>query len=239
MVAIILAILSLQTDPPPDLLRQVAQREAETEAVRSQYLYRQSVHMEEFDQRGRTTGAYKELREVIFSPTGERTEQFAEKPSSNLQRLILTDEDFQDIRNIQPLLLTPDLLPRYQVKFRGEEAVDGVDCWVLSVQPRQILQGMRLFEGEVWVDKKSLGVVRTYGQAVPPIYSKGRENLFPRFSTLRRALDGTHYFPVLTYADDTLPFKAGPLRIKLTIRYSSYRKFGTETTITFDPPIAK
>lgn len=236
MVAIILAILTLQTQPPPDLLRQVAQREAETETVRSQYLYRQSVQMEEFDQRGRTTGTYRELREVIFSPSGERTEQFAKPPESQLRRLILTDEDFQDIRNIQPLLLTPELLPRYQVKFRGEELVDGVECWVLGVQPRQILQGMRMFEGDVWVDKKSLGVVRTTGQAVPPIYSQGHENLFPRFTTIRKALDGTHFFPVLTYANDTLPFKSGPLHIKLLIRYSDYRKFGTETTITFEEP---
>jgi hypothetical protein len=239
MVALIIAILTLQTEPPPDLLRQVAQREAETEAVRSQYLYRQSVNIEEYAERGRMAGSYRELREVIFSPSGERTEQFAEKPTSRLERLILTDEDFQDIRNIQPLLLTPELLPRYQVKFRGEETVDGVECWVLSLQPRQILRGMRLFEGEMWVDKKSLGVVRTYGQAVPPIYSKGQENLFPRFTTLRRALDGVHYFPVLTHADDTLPFKTGPLRIKLTIRYSAYKKFGSESTITFEAPVVK
>lgn len=214
----------------------MAQQEAAAEAARSHYLYRQSVHIEEFDGKGRSTGAYREVREVIFTPAGERMEQFAEQPVSRLQRLILTEEDFQDVRNIQPLMLTPEMLPRYLVKFRGDETVDGVDCWVLSVQPRQTLQGMRLFEGEVWVDKKTLGVVRTNGQAVPPIYSRGRENLFPRFTTLRRALDGTHYFPVLTYADDTLPFRSGPLRIKLTIRYSSYRKFGSESTITFEAP---
>lgn len=236
MVAIILAILTLQTQPPPDLLRQVAQREAETEQVRGQYLYKQSVQLEEFGQRGQVTGSYKEHREVIFSPSGERSEQFAQKPEPHLKRLILTDEDFDDIRNIQPLLLTPDLLPRYQVKFRGEEVVDGIECWVLGVQPKQILQGVRMFEGDVWVDKKSLGVVRMSGQAVPPIYSQGHENLFPRFTTIRKALDGAHYFPVLTYAHDTLPFRSGPLTIKLWIRYSDYKKFGSETTITFEAP---
>lgn len=178
-------------------------------------------------------GNYREVREVIFTPAGERIEQFSEKPAARLQRLILTDEDFQDIRNIQPLLLTPDMLPRYFVKFRGDERIDGVECWVLDIQPRQILQGMRLFEGLAWVEKESLDIVRTHGHAVPPIYANGQENLFPRFTTLREKVDG-HYFPVRTYADDILPFKTGPLRMKFNIRYTGYKRFGAESTITFE-----
>ena len=176
-------------------------------------------------------GNYREVREVIFTPAGERVERFSEKPASHLVRLILTDEDFQDIRNIQPLLLTPDMLPRYFIKFRGDERIDGVECWVLDIQPRQILHGMRLFEGLAWVEKESLAVIRTHGHAVPPIYANGRENLFPRFTTLREKVDD-HYFPVRTYADDILPFKTGPLRMKFNIRYTGYRRFGAESKIT-------
>lgn len=234
--AIALSILAFQADPPPDLVRLVAAREALCEQARSNYLYRQDVRIEEFGGRhGSSSGFYTESREVIFSPEGKRSEQFVGKPQSHLRRLILTEEDFQDIRNIQPLLLTPDLLSRYQVRFRGEETVDGLDCWVLEIRPRQILQGMRLFDGTAWVEKQTLSIVRTHGQAVPPIYSKGHENLFPRFTTIRAPFDG-FYFPVLTHADDTLPFKAGPLRMKLSIKYSGYHRFASESKITFDPP---
>jgi hypothetical protein len=231
-----LFILAVQDTPPPDLVRQVAAREALSESARANYLYRQDVTIEEFGGRlGSPSGSYRETREVLFTPEGKRIEQFAGKPDSRLQRLILTGEDFADIRNIQPLLLTPDLLPRYQITFRGDETIDGTDCWVLQIKPRQILQGMRLFDGLAWIHKQSLSIIRTHGQAVPPIYSHGSENLFPRFTTIRTLIDG-HYFPALTHADDTLPFKTGPLRMKLSIRYTGYRKFTAESKITFDPP---
>jgi len=235
IIAFALTILAFQADPPPDLIRKVAEREAASEAARVNYLYRQSILVEELEPGGKAQGSYREVREVIFSPTGERTEQMVGKPQANLKRLILTDEDFQDVRNIQPLLLTPELLPRYQIRFRGDETVDKLDCWVLEIQPRQILMGMRLFEGLAWVDKQTLSVVRTNGKAVPPIYSNGKENLFPTFTTLRQPVEGGLYFPALTYANDVLPFKNGPIRMKLTIRYSGYQRFGSDSKITFDP----
>lgn len=223
-------------EPPADLVRRVAEQEARNAEQRSHYAYRQEVLLEDFPERGHA-GRYRETREVIFSPEGERTERLAGEPESHLARLVLTPEDFDDIRNIQPLLLTPDLLPRYQVRFRGEETIDGRDCWVLQVEPRQLLQGMRLFEGMLWVEKTGLNIVRSEGQAVPPVYShaggKDSENLFPRFVTTRAPVDGC-WFPMLTFADDTLPFRNGPLRVKMTIRYRDYKRFGAESKITYE-----
>ena len=46
----------------------------------------------------------------------------------------MTEEDFHDIREIQPLTLTEDQLWNYDTKFRGDETMDDVDCWVLQVQ---------------------------------------------------------------------------------------------------------
>jgi hypothetical protein len=223
----------LAGEPPADLARRVAAREEENEKARSNYAYRQTVEIQEMQPRG---GKYREVREVIFSPGGERTERAVGKPQEGLQRLKLTPEDFEDIRNIQPVLLTPETLARYEVKFRGDEIVDGADCWVLEVRPRQIFQGQRYFEGTLWALKSTCDVVRLNGQAVPPIYSKGSENLFPRFTTLRTLIDGKFWFPARTWADDTLPFRTGPLRIRFDIRYEQYQRFGVESTITFEPP---
>jgi hypothetical protein len=47
-------------------------------------------------------------------------------------------------------------------------------------------------------------------------------------------VDGDHWFPVTTWADDSLYFRTGPQRIRLTIRYSNYKKFGAESSITFE-----
>jgi hypothetical protein len=111
-----------------------------------------------------------------------------------------------------------------------------VDCWVLRVRPRQILQGQRLFDGMLWVDKKDDSIVRLEGQAVPQIRSTKSENLFPRFTTLRELIDGQHRFPVYTYADDTLAFRTGLQRVRMTIRYANYKRFGAESVIKYEKP---
>jgi hypothetical protein len=223
-------------EAPPNLARLVAKRETAAQAERDQYTYRQTVTVEELDGRGAQRGDYREVRDVIFSPQKERTEQVVGTPSMRLKNLHLTEEDFRDIREIQPLVLTDDRLWMYETKFRGEEKMDDVDCWVLQVRPRQILQGQRLFDGLLWVDKREYNIVRMEGQAVPQIRTTKSENLFPRFTTIRQAVDGKHWFPVYTFADDTLNFRTGPQRIRLKIRYANYKRFGAESTVTFDKP---
>jgi hypothetical protein len=59
-----------------------------------------------------------------------------------------------------------------------------------------------------------------------------QENLFPRFTTIRKPIDGKHWFATFTYADDTLEFRAGPLRERLSIAYSQYKRFGATSTFT-------
>jgi hypothetical protein len=189
--------------------------------------------MEELDDRGAKAGEYREIRDIIFSPKQERTEQLIGKPILNLKRLKLTEEDFRDMREVQPILLSEQVFWIYETKVRGEEKVDDTDCYVLQVRPRQILQGQRLFDGLLWINKTDYSVVRTEGQAVPQIRGTKSENLFPRFTTIRRPVDGKHWFPMHTHAGDTLYFRTGPRRVRLTIRYSRYQRFGAESTVTF------
>jgi hypothetical protein len=226
------ALASAQ-EPPPDLARRIARQEAITQAQRDQYTYRQTVILEELSNRGSKTGEYREVRDIIFSPTQVRTEEMVGAPVNTLARLKLTEEDYRDIREIQPFIMNEDVLFIYESKYRGTERMDDVDCFVLQVRPRQILQGMRLFDGILWVSQKDYSIIRMEGQAVPQIFSTKQENLFPRFTTLRRTVDGKYWFPAHTYADDTLPFRTGPVRIRLTIRYSEYKRFGAESQIKF------
>jgi hypothetical protein len=166
-------------DPPPDLAHRVARAETETQRARDRYTYRQTVELDELSDRGLMVGAYREVRDVIFSPTEERTEELIGKPMLTLKNLKLTDEDFADIRNIQPFVLVEELFQIYETKFRGEENINGIDCYVLEVRPRQILSGQRLFDGMLWIKKDDLAIVRSAGQAVPQVRSMTRENLFP------------------------------------------------------------
>jgi hypothetical protein len=217
-------------EPPANLAKLVAHRETETETERNEYTYRQTVTIQELDGRGAARGEYKEVRDIIFSPSHERTEELVGRPSNGLKLLAMTDEDFRDIREIQPLVLSEEQLWNYDTRFRGDEEMDGVDCWVLQVRPRQILQGQRFFDGMIWVEKKQYNIVRLEGQAVPQIRSMQQENLFPRFTTIRKPVDGKHWFATFTYADDTLEFRAGPVRERLSIAYSQYKRFSATST---------
>jgi len=226
--------LGAADDPPPNLIRLIAARETETAQAQSNYAYRQTVTLDELNSNGLTEGAYREVRDIIFSPEHERSEQMVGKPFRTLTHLKMTDEDFRDIRDVQPFLLTKDQAFLYDTKFRGEENMDGVDCFVVQIRPRQILDGQRLFDGMLWVSKKDYSVIRSEGQAVPEIRTLKTENLFPHFTTLRQKVEGDFWFPVMTYGDDTLYFRGGAQRIRLTIRYTEYQRFGADSKITFD-----
>ncbi len=84
-------------EAPANLARLVAHRESETEAERNEYMYRQTVTLEELDGHGAARGMYREVRDIIFSPTHERTEEtggfaaeFAEGADSDCRRTFAT-----------------------------------------------------------------------------------------------------------------------------------------------------
>ncbi len=196
-------------DPPPDLARRVAHRESETAEERRHYAYTQSVRLQELDGHGIQAGEYREVRDVIFSPTGDRTERFPSEPVSRLKNLVMTPEDFADLRDIQPFVMTEDQLFIYEVQYKGEEEIDGQDCWVLSRSGR-----VRSFPANVCSmacsgsGEDDFSVIRSEGKAVPEIVTMKQENLFPHFTTVRRQVNG-FWFPAITSADDTLYFRSG------------------------------
>ena len=220
--------------PGPEVIRDVAAKSSEFKAAREQYAYRQTVLLEELDRRGAAVGSYREARDIVFSPLRERSEQFVGRPLENLKNLKLTEEDFRDIREVNPFVLTGDELRLYEVKFQGREPMDEVDCLVYRLKPRQILEGQRLFEGQIWVSEKDRQIVRTEGRPVPQIYRSSGENLFPHFTTVYRPIDGRYWFPVRTFADDTLYFRSGGQRVRLTIRYEDYKRFASDSAIRYE-----
>jgi hypothetical protein len=52
-------------------------------------------------------------------------------------------------------------------------------------------------------------------------------------------VDESWFFPVETYADDTLYFRTGPQRMRIVIRYANYKRFGSDSVIRFSKPDTK
>ena len=115
------ALFAGAAEPPPDLARRVAEREGVSEAERSRYTYKQWLTVEEFDRRGNKGGIYQERREIVFLENNERVERMIQKPISTLKLIQMTEEDFRDMRDIQPLLFTKERLSFYETKPKGEE----------------------------------------------------------------------------------------------------------------------
>ena len=219
---------------PDEIIRKFAAKEAEFAQARNNYTYRQSVKLQELDPGGNPTGGQWELVEdILFSLEGKRIEKVVYAPVQNLQNIILTPEDEQDLRNVQPFVLTTAEIPDYDVKYLGREKVDEIGCYTFSVKPRKMVQGKRYFEGEVWVDDRDLQIVKTYGKGVGVI-RKRSDNQFPKFETYREQVDGKYWFPTYTRADDTLHFKNGESqRIRMVVKYQDYKRYEGKSTIKF------
>jgi hypothetical protein len=76
--------------------------------------------------------------------------------------------------------------------------------------------------------------VKTYGKTVPDIRKKNNENLFPKFTTYREQIDGKYWFPTYTKADDTLHFSTSDVHIREIVKYTDYKRYGSNVTITYD-----
>jgi hypothetical protein len=217
-----------------EIIQKFAAKEAEFSQARNNYTYRQSVKLEELDGGGNPTGGKWEIVEdIIFTPEGKRMEKVVYAPVISLRNILLTPEDEQDLRNVQPFVMTTAEIPEYDVHYLGREKVDEIGCYVFSVKPKKLVQGKRYFEGQAWVDDRDLQIVKTYGKGVGVI-KRSSDNQFPKFETYREQIDGKYWFPTYTRADDTLHFKNGDnVRIRMVVRYQDYKRYEGRSTIRY------
>ena len=219
---------------PDDIIRKFAAKEAEFAEARDNYTYRQTLKMEELDAGGNPTGEeWEQVDDIIFTPEGKRMEKVVYAPVSTLQSILVTPEDEQDLRNVQPFVLTTAELPNYQSDYLGHEKVDEIGCYTFSreADPKKMVVGKRYFEGKIWVDDRDLQIVKTYGKGIG---LKADDQRFPRFETYREQIDGKYWFPTYTHADDTLHFKNGQdTRISMTVKYQDYKRYEGKSTIKY------
>lgn len=218
--------------PVEQIVKKFVDKETQFSRARENYTYRQTVRIQEFDEAGSVRGRWELVEDIIFSGEGKRTERVVYAPVSTLRRLTLTPQDMEDLRSVQPFVMTNADFNKYQIDYLGTEKVDEIDCYVFAVKPKKMDEGERYFEGQIWVDQLDLQIVKTYGKGVG-LLKKNTDNQFPRFETYRQQVDGKYWFPTYTRADDVLHFKTGDQRIRMVIKYEDYKQFKSETDIKF------
>jgi len=231
----------LDSSPPQgiteeEIIQKFAAKEKEFKVARENYEYRESLTVQTLD--GDTVnGEFKQVEDVSFDDKGNRLPAhviFA--PQSSLVGISMTKEDFDDIENRMPFVLTSDEIPEYQILYVGKQRIDEIGTYVFDVAPKQIQKNKRYFQGRIWVDDHDFQIVKTYGKNVPDlgVKKRGQENLFPSFTTWRQQIDGKYWFPVYTKVDDTLHFSTGDIHVRQVIKYTDYKRFGSKSKIIYE-----
>ena len=226
---------------PEEIIRTFAAKESEFQQALNHYTYRRVARVQTIDDdTNKVDGEYYEVDDVIFDPSGARTEKVVFAPQNTLQRVMMTPSDLQDIQRGYPFVLTKEDIGQYDVKYVGRQKVDEVDCYVFDVGPKVIEKKKRYFLGRIWVDMTDLQIVVTNGRMVPDDTRKNSEDLHPPFMTWRQQVDGHYWFPVYTKGEGILHFSGGngymgdDVHMRDTIKYTDYKQFGSTTKIIYD-----
>jgi len=232
--------LSAPSVPPEEIIQKFAAKETEFQEALNHYTYRRIARVQTLDDDNKVDGEWYEVDDVIFDPTGRRTEHVVNAPESTLTRVMMSPSDLQDIQHGYPFVLTTDEVSEYDIKYVGKQRVDEVDCYVFDVAPKEIKKGKRYLDGRIWVDATDLQIVVTDGRMVPDDTRKGKEDLHPPFMTWRQQIDGHYWFPVYTKGEGILHFAGGygymaqDVHIRDIVKYTDYKRFGSTSRIIFD-----
>ena len=222
-----------------EIIKRFASKEKDFKAARENYMYRQEVKVQTIDG-DIPDGEFRIVTDVVFDPNGRRSEQVVFAPQSTLEKISMTKEDMDDIQHRLPFVLTIDEIPEYNILYVGQQKEDDLNTYVFDVAPKKIDKGKRYFQGRIWVDDSDFQIVKTRGKNVPDIRSKSGENLFPEFTTWREQIDSQdgsghkYWFPTYTKIDDNLHFSTGDIHVREIVKYSNYKRFGSNVKITYE-----
>jgi hypothetical protein len=225
---------------PEEIIRQFAAKESEFQQALNHYTYRRVARVQTIDDDNKVDGEYYQVDDVIFDPTGKRTEKTVFAPVNTLERVSMSPSDLQDIQRGYPFVLTAEMIGQYDVKYVGRQKVDEIDCYVFDVSPKIIEKKQRYLLGRIWVDATDLQIVVTNGRMVPDDTRKNNEDLHPPFMTWRQQVDGHYWFPVYTKGEGILHFSGGSgymaqdVHMRDTIKYTDYKRFGSTMKVIYE-----
>ena len=217
--------------PVQQIIKKFTENEDEFRKERENYTYTQVFLFQTIDDDGQMDGEYRMTSDILFTPAGKRYEKVVSAPASTIQRIGMEQQDFDDIEKVWPLVLTPDELPKYDVKYVGREQVDELSTYVFDIAPMKMEKGQRYFQGRIWVEDRDIQIVKTRGQGTG-LMKKKQDSAYPIFETFRENIEGHYWFPTYTRSDDTLHFKTGSdVRVRVAVRYENYKRFGSTIKI--------
>jgi len=223
-----------QGTTPQDIIRKSAAKEFIFKQARNNYTYTQDVTVQTLS--GNTVdGEWRRVWDITYDNKGNRVENVTLAPPGTLTRVVLTQEDYDNLRNQPPFLLTTEELLRYDIAYLGVQHVDEIDTYVFDVTPKHAdkSKDQPHFQGRIWVDSLDFEIVKTCGKTMREVHATKGENFYPGFVTYREQIDGQYWFPTYSRADDDLHFTGNDVHIREIIKYTNYKRVGSHTRVIF------
>jgi len=187
------------------------------------YAFNRNATIQTVGMGGQITGTYKRESFITFDGDGNRVEKILLFPISTLTEITVTQADIENLGGLDPFAIEPANIDKYKFTYLGKEKIDELNLFVFDVAPKVIPKaeknGLRLFQGRIWVDDTDLLIVKSKGKAVP----EWKDERFPVIETWRENIDGKYWFPSFSSSDDELVFKSGQVvKMKIRVKYSNY-----------------
>jgi hypothetical protein len=219
--------------PPPipveEMIRRITERENDIIRARNASTYLVSLRLQEFDESGETSGEFQMATDFLFAPDGKPYEKTVRSSKSSLVTLAMPKEELAEYSRIRAFMLPSAALDYYELTYAGQQPLDELSTYMFRVRPKRLERTHKYFEGVIWVEDRDFAIVKTYGQWVGEVESKGEFEPFVFFETYRENVQGKYWFPSFIRSEENLKEKGGPARIRLTIRFTDY-KLGTTQT---------
>jgi len=212
--------------PPAEIIKAFSEKEQLYVSTRPQYSYRKTIRIQELGSDGRPTGEYIATYDAARAGDGKLYEKAVSAPETSLEYLQFEPDDVQLLTRIPVFPITPSLLSKYNVQYLNTETVDEVDCYIFQVSPKTLDRQHPLFDGVIWVDRKYLEVVKTYGRWITDLGEMHPPSLpFTIFETYRENVDGKYWFPNYSRAEGVYKTKNRDVPIRVTIKWTNFKPF--------------
>lgn len=204
--------------------------EADTIKELSNYTFRRDVLIQTIDNKGRVSGGYHRVSNLLFDDSGGRIERGVSQSKSTLRGLKISPEYLEDFSGAQLKGFELANRDHYRIEPFMVDDVAGTSMRVYRITPLNLNAERntraRVFYGFAWVDEKTGKIFKIKGCALPD--DKQR---FPLFETQRELIDDVHLFPVRTIADDYLVFPSHTIHVRMLITYTNYKKFASRVSV--------
>jgi hypothetical protein len=223
------------TAAPADVARIInsfSSKETEFRTALNNYAFTRDVVVQTIGMGGQVTGEYRRTSTFTFDDKGNRYERITFAPGPTLTEIVISQSDLDDLGGIQPYALEASKINDYNFTYVGKERIDELDLYVFDVGPKVMPDPKktkeRFFQGRIWVDDRDMQIVKVRGKGIP----ETKDAKYPIFETYREQIDGRYWFPTYTYADDELDFGKGQIvHVRMSVRYTDYKKFGSKVII--------